>query len=186
MKQKIKNKTPNLIFNFPIIFLIIILLLTISGCKIEGSGDLAKAETIKLNQNLAEKKLTANTSLEKQNITILSSLISTTQNLKQLQNELNNLNKEIDKINEGLENLSEEELETIDENTLEYLNYLNSLTETSKEFTNSLFQSTYIWDNYLSNAIQNHNNLNFSKPINETVFIESFTEPLEAFEKDEN
>ena len=178
-KSKILPSKPS---KFTLILLLTLAtFLLVTGCKIQGSGDLAKEETQKLNQNLAEKKLTSNTSLEEQNITILTSLITTTQNLKNLQNELNNLNKEIEKINSELENLSEDELKKLDKNTLEYLNYLNSLTETSKDFTSSLYDSTYIWDKYLSNAIENHNSLNFSKPVNKSIFVNSFVEPLEPF-----
>lgn len=159
-------------------FLTLILLL--QGCTIlEGSNTLAQEEFEKIEQKQIEELLTNGTPLQDQNITVQNSLLDSIKNLQRLNKELENLNSQIEIINSNINSIN-----STDSNELfSFLNTLNSLTENSKEFVRALRDSTLLWDNYLSSAVQNSNELNFSKEVNETVFVESITKPLEAFKE---
>ena len=95
--------------------------------------------------------------------------------LKNLQGELEYIEQEIDIINS---NINQTKNQDSDQETLEYLNELNKLTEKSKEFVSSLYESTKIWDSYLSSQSYDPREL---KDLNSTEFVGSIEKPLEVW-----
>lgn len=95
--------------------------------------------------------------------------------LKNLQEELEYIEQEIDVINS---NLNQTRNQDLDQETLDYLNELNTLTEKSKEFVSSLYDSTKIWDSYLSSQSYNPREL---EDLNSTELIDSIEEPLDVW-----
>jgi septal ring factor EnvC (AmiA/AmiB activator) len=161
-------------------FILLLTLLLTSCSLLEGTKQVANNEYLGINQSEIEQKLTKNTSLEDQNITLTSSLLTTAQHLQQLQQELHQINDQIETIQNNINSLQNQSNQS---EIITYLNTLNQLTEQSKAFVVSLHQSTVVWDSYLSTAINNKDSLNFSQPVNQTVFVDSITKPLESFKK---
>ncbi len=166
------------------IFYLIILLFFIPGCSIQGSGNFADSQVLKINSQIKiQKHLIANTSLEDQNISIMSSLIMTINNLKRLQKELELLNSDIAIIQNNLEKTKNGVNDNL---TIDYLETLDGLTKKSMIFTKTLYNSTFIWDKYLSRQYQMKDNLNFSEKIDSKVFVDSIIEPVEVFGDNKN
>jgi len=159
----------NIIISFILIFLL-------SGCTyLEGINSINTTE----NQILIEKKLTENTQLEKDNITVTNSIITAINNLNQLQSELDKLNKDIENISYNIENVSNDD--NLNTETIDYLNQLNILTQKSSMFVNELHKSTVTWRSYLLR--QNKTNLNFTDDSQE--IIDSVNNPLKVFENNQ-
>jgi len=166
--------------NFKNIFFILCLSLLFSSCSVlQGSSTVANNEYLHINQSQIENNLLENTSLKNQNLSLSSSLLVTLDNLKNLQKELDSLDLKINQINSDLAQIKEKNKN--DDELVTYLDTLNDLTEKSKYFVVALRDSTVTWDSYLSTALIYKDNLNFTKPVNETVFVDSVTNPLEAF-----
>jgi len=158
------------------IIIIFSLLFLLSGCTyLEGMSGINIID----NQVLIEKKLTQNTQLEEDNITITNSIITAINNLNQLQSELDKLNKDIENISSNIENISSDS--NLNAETVDYLNQLNILTQKSSMFVNELHKSTISWRSYLTR--QNKTNLNFTDDSQE--IIDSVNNPLKVFDNNE-
>jgi cell shape-determining protein MreC len=155
-----------------IIFILFILL--ISGCSSLGGladeGSKSQAEFENKIQNTSSLNETSNSS------SISNALIDSINSLNNLQRELESLEVEIETINSNLENVSSTE---VDSETLVYLNELNALTEKSKKFVSALYDSTKIWDSYLSRQSFDPREL---EDLNSTEFVDSLHKPLEIWE----
>ncbi len=152
------------------------LLLLICGCSyLGGFEDLGEETVQEYNQKIETAKLQNNT-LNSSNPGIAKALVDSINSLNQLQGELDLLQEDIDKINLDIENLSQDS--NLDPETITYLNSLNELTLKSKKFVSSLYESTKIWDSYLSS--QSYNPYEFTE-INDTQLIDSVSKPLDAF-----
>lgn len=155
------------------ILLVTLILFIFSGCTyLEGMKSINTTEQ----QALIEKKLIENSQLEDQNITITSSIITTIENLEQLQMELDKLEQDIENISYDLNKVANND--NLNQETIEYLKQLNELTQKSSIFINQLSKSTKTWEAYL--VKQNTSNLNFTQDSKE--IINSIEKPLEAFE----
>lgn len=116
--------------------------------------------------------------IKNQSHTISNDIKDTIDNLARLKTELDSLNKDIDNINIQIENMTKDA--NLDPQTIEYLNQLNELVFTSKDFVNALSKSTTTWDSMLTNI--NADKLNESEiSINE--LSNSIIEPLDTFNK---
>ena len=152
-----------------------------SGCEIPNAYDFSVEEVKKLNQSQIEKQLIKGTKFENEQLNVIESVIITSRSLKQLKEELEILNNDIQIINEEIIKLESEQNELSNQETVEYLNYLNDLMDTSVEFTNSLSKSVNLWDKYLNEIIVNRGDLTKIKQINQTEFANSIVEPVKVF-----
>lgn len=155
-----------------IFLLSIFLALFLSACSSLGGladeGSKSQAEFEQKIQNVSINSTGNSSSLGK---ALTDSLLA----LKSLQGELEYLEVEIDVINSNLKNVSNQEL---DSQTLAYLNELNKLTGKSKEFVSSLYESTKVWDSYLSSQSFDPWEL---EDLNSSEVTQSIEKPLEVW-----
>jgi thiamine biosynthesis lipoprotein ApbE len=156
------------------ILLLLIIFISLSGCSSLGGladeGSKSQQEFEITLENVSNKNISSNSS------SIATALIDSMAALNNLQKELGHLESEIDMINKNLENIPKNELNS---DTLDYLNELNKLTEKSKSFVTSLYDSTKIWDSYLSRQSFDPREL---EDLNSTEFSDSIQKPFEVWE----
>ncbi len=172
---------PNSLNSYNLYLLLILLLLFFSSCSfhIDGAGNVAADEFEKISDNSIENYLLKNTTLEEQNIIVLTSVVDAIENLKNLKEELEKLNRSIDNISKDYEYL--QNTTNLDSETLSFLYDMELLIYKSNMFVSSLHDSIIVWERYLFNMKNNTDNLSFDTPVNKTVFVNSITEPLESF-----
>ena len=154
-------------------FILIFFLVFLIGCSSLGGladeGSKSQAEFENKVQNISNVNKSSNSS------SVASALVDSIAALHNLQTELEFLEGEIDSINQNLENVSSGE---VNSETLAYLNELNQLTEKSKKFVSSLYESTKQWDSYLSTQSYDPREL---ENLNSTEFIDSVEKPLDVW-----
>ncbi|MDA3856587.1 MAG: hypothetical protein PF569_10110 [Candidatus Woesearchaeota archaeon] len=163
------------------ILMLILISIIISGCTtMQGMKSINISELSDKNQSEVEQFITKGTELENQNITIASSILITIDNLKKLQKELDNLNENIENISQNLETIENEQRSN--QESAQYLNYLNSLVNQSNNFIESLQDSTKFWSKYLIKTNQSKDNLNYTDDSDNQGIVDSITKPLKSFE----
>ena len=156
-----------------LVFLTLVLsILSLSACS--SLGGLAQ-EGSKSQFEFEQKIQNVSLNSSGNSSSIAKALTDSLSALKNLQGELEYIEQEIDIINS---NINQTKNQDLDQETLEYLNELNKLTEKSKEFVSSLYESTKIWDSYLSSQSYDPREL---KDLNSTEFVGSIQEPLEVW-----
>ena len=156
-----------------LVFLTLVLsILSLSACS--SLGGLAQ-EGSKSQFEFEQKIQNVSLNSSGNSSSITKALTDSLSALKNLQGELEYIEQEIDIINS---NINQTKNQDSDQETLEYLNELNKLTEKSKEFVSSLYESTKIWDSYLSSQSYDPREL---KDLNSTEFVGSIEKPLEVW-----
>ena len=154
-----------------ILFLVITSLLLSACSSLGGLADEGSKSQAEFEQKIQNVSLNSSGNSTSIGNALTDSLLA----LKNLQKELEYIEAEIDVINSNLNQTRNQE---VDQETLDYLNELNTLTEKSKEFVSSLYDSTKIWDSYLSSQSYN---LREIENLNSTEFVESIEKPLDVW-----
>lgn len=155
-----------------LVLLSLVLSILLSACSsLGGLADEGSKSHAEFEQKI--KNVSFNSSSN--STSIATALTDSLLALKNLQEELEYIEQEIDIINS---NLNQTRNQDLDQETLDYLNELNTLTEKSKKFVSSLYDSTKIWDSYLSSQSYNVREL---EDLNSTEVIDSIEEPLDVW-----